>query len=297
MPSASVVIESRCTRRAGLAWLAAWAAATLLGKAQAADAPAAALPTAAGSANALLPPLRAELVKTGLYLITGGGGNVLLRLSAAGAVLVNGKQAGFYRPLMAQVRKISRLSDLPLRVLMLTDAADHHAANQALFAAAGVATLVQQSARPLLPPALAGPAAPLAASLAAPVAVAPAPAPAPAPAVVVTFDRDYHLQIGGVEVVMVHVGPVRTPADSVVLFPDLKVLAVGDLYTTATPTAAMVPAGGLAGWSQALARLMAMDFDLVIASDGPPLRRADLAALQARVDALAAVPGAQQPRP
>ena len=291
MPSASVVTDHRCTRRAGLAQLAAWAAAPLLGKAQAADATTATLPSAAGPATTV-PPLHTELVKTGLYLISGGGGNVLLRLSAAGAVLVNGKQAGVYRPLMAQVRKISRLSDLPVRVLMLTDAADHHAANQALFAAAGVATLVQQSARPLLPAALAGPAASLAAS-----ASASASSPAPAPAAVVTFDRDYHLQIGGIEVVMVHVGPVRTPADSVVLFPDLKVLAVGDLYTTATPTAAQAPAGGLAGWSQALACMMAMDFDLVIASEGPPLRRADLAALQARVDALAAVSGAQQPRP
>ena len=212
--------------------------------------------------------MRAELVKTGLYLITGGGANVLLRLSAAGAVLVNGKQAGMYRPLMSQVRKISRLSDLPVRVLMLTDTSEHHAANQALFAAAGVATLVQQNDRPLLP-------AP------APDAASAARGPAP----VITFDRDYHLQIGGIEVNMVHVGAVNTPGDTVVLFPDLKVLAVGDLYTTTPPTPAMAAAGDLSRWSQALARALRLEFELVVPSEGPVLPRADLEAFKLRLDA------------
>jgi hypothetical protein len=43
--------------------------------------------------------LGAELVKTGLYLISGGGCNSLLRLSAAGTVLVDGKLPGTYRAL------------------------------------------------------------------------------------------------------------------------------------------------------------------------------------------------------
>ena len=158
---------------------------------------------------------------------------------------------------------------------MLTDMAQHHAANQAVFAAAGVATLVQQSAQPLL---AASP------SLAA--------SGARAPAAMVTFDREYRLQIGGVEVKMIHVGPVRTPVDTVVLFADLKVLAVGDLYTTATPTAAMAPAGGLTRWSQALGQALELDFELVVPSVGPPVPRAELDILKARIDAVAAVSGA-----
>jgi len=224
--------------------------------------------------------MRAELVKTGLYLITGGGGNVLLRLSAVGAVLVNGKEAGMYRPLMSQVRRISRLSDLPVRVLMLTDSAEHHAANQALFAAAGVATLVQQNALSLLP--------------------APAPAAASgarAPAAVVTFDREYRLQIGGVEIRMIHVGPVHTPADTVVLFPDLKVLGVGDLYARVMPTAATAPAAGLARWSQALGQALELDFELAVPSQGPPVARAELEAFKRRLDAVAGAGVAQPLKP
>lgn len=247
-----------CTRRTWLAGLGALAAVTLTGRARAAEGDG-----AAGMAAAA--PLQAELLRTGLYLIRGGGGNALLRLSAAGAVLVNGKQAGMYKPLMSQLRRISRLSDLPVRVLMLTDAAAHHAANQALFAAAGVATLVQQSGRPLLP-----------------AAVSPAAAP------VVGFDSSYQLQLGGVEVRMLHLGPVHTPADSVILFPDLRVLAVGDLCGPMPAAGADLGSAHLARWSQALARALQLDFDLVVPSQGAALQRADLQACKDGLDTLAA---------
>ena len=268
--------DGRLSRRECFALLTAGAIVLPVCGAWAADGPTG---PAGGEAPAGPAPMRAELVKTGLYLIAGGGGNTLLRLSAAGAVLINGKAAGMYRPLMSQVRRISRLSDLPVRVLMLTDVAEHHASNQALFASAGVATLVQQDAQPLLP--------------------APPPMAASgvrAPAAVVTFDREYRLRIGGVEVKMIHVGPARTPVDTVVLFPDLKVLAVGDLYTTVEPTATMAPAGGLAGWSQALGQALDMDFELAVPSEGPPVPRAELVALKARLDALPAANGPRSPK-
>src|SRR5436190_15673549 len=55
--------------------------------------------------------LTSELVRTGLYLISGGGGNSLLRFSANGLILVDGKLPGNYRALMSQVRRISKISD------------------------------------------------------------------------------------------------------------------------------------------------------------------------------------------
>src|SRR5262245_39942320 len=64
-----------------------------------------------------------QLVTTGLYLISGGGGNSLLRFSPGGLILVDGKLPGFHRPLMSQVRRISKISDLPVRILIITD---HH---------------------------------------------------------------------------------------------------------------------------------------------------------------------------
>ena len=62
-------------------------------------------------------PFRAELVKTGLYLVTGGGANTLVRFSPMGLVLVDGKSPGTYRPFMSAVRRIVRVAELPVRVL------------------------------------------------------------------------------------------------------------------------------------------------------------------------------------
>ncbi len=67
--------------------------------------------------------LKAELVKTGLYLISGGGCNSLLRLSASGLIIVDGKLPGNYDELLEQAHKIS---DQPVRVLINTDYHENH---------------------------------------------------------------------------------------------------------------------------------------------------------------------------
>jgi len=110
-------------------------------------------------------------LKTGLYLLSGGGSNTLMRLSASGTVLVDGKLAGSYRALMSKVRKISKLSDLPARALFITDHHAHHTGNHAQFLAAGIAVIVQQNAKSRLPE-------------------SPAPGARPV-APVVTYDREY----------------------------------------------------------------------------------------------------------
>jgi glyoxylase-like metal-dependent hydrolase (beta-lactamase superfamily II) len=223
-------------------------------------------PLAAASAAAG-PVLQAELIKTGLYLITGGGGHSLLRLSQAGGVLVGGKSPGSYRPLMSHLRRINKLSDLPLRVLVLPNGDPEQAGNQALFAAAGVAIIAQRNL--VLPP------------------PQPAASAAKPPGPRVAFDGSYELRIGGIELRVLHFGPARGNADAVVLFPDLKVLAVGDLYTEGTPQPDTAAGGGLRAWSQVLAELLRLDFDTVVAGAGPVLGRGDLEAFKGRLDALA----------
>src|SRR5262245_15054361 len=79
--------------------------------------------------------LTSQPVTTGLYLIAGGGANSLLRLSASGMVLVDGKLPGFHRPLMAQVRRISRIADQSIKVLVVTDHHDNHTGSNAQFLA------------------------------------------------------------------------------------------------------------------------------------------------------------------
>lgn len=214
--------------------------------------------------------LSVELVKTGLYLIRGGGCNSLLRLSAAGSILVDGKLPGTYRALMSQIRRINKLSDLPLRAVIFTNHHDIHAGNQAQFVDAGMAVLVQQNALPRLapsPPASSG-------------------ATQRRAGAVFGFQQRHDFRMGGVEVQLHDFGPARTNDDTVVLFPDLKVAAIGELYAAGEPMPDFRNGGTLSGWAPVLNQVLKLDFDVAVPSVGSPIGKAELAAYRDRVEAL-----------
>jgi cyclase len=216
--------------------------------------------------------LSAHLVKTGLYLIAGGGANSLLRFSAIGSILIDGKLAGNYRPLMSQVRRISRISDLPVRVLIVTGHHEAHTGTNAQFLAAGVAIIAQENASRHFP------------AQESDGAKAAGGKPAGR---IITYDRDFTLQMGGVEAHLKHFGRAHTNGDTVVYFPGLKVVAVGDLFTSGTPEPDFLAGGSLVDWGPVLSRIFELDFDVVVPSQGPTVTRADLEAFKKRIDAQA----------
>ena len=218
--------------------------------------------------------LGAELVKTGLYLVSGGGCNSLLRLSAAGTVLVDGKLPGTYRALMSQVRRINKLSDLPLRAVIFTNHHEIHAGNKAQFLDAGVAVLAHVNALPRL-----------AAAQEPPAAASAAPARGKAGAVF-GFQHRHDFRIGGVEVQLHDFGPAQTDGDIVVFFPDLKVAAIGELYSAGEPMPDFRNGGTLAGWARVLDRLLQLDVEIAVPSVGAPLGRVELASFKDRVETL-----------
>jgi glyoxylase-like metal-dependent hydrolase (beta-lactamase superfamily II) len=73
----------------------------------------------------------------------------------------------------------------------------------------------------------------------------------------------------------------------VAYFPDLKVIAVGDLYTSALPEPDESAGGSLEGWRAALREILQLDFDTVVPGTGPAVKRVDLEALADRIDKLA----------
>lgn len=212
--------------------------------------------------------LSADLVKTGLYVISGGGGNTLMRFSANGLILVDGKLPGNYRALMSQVRKLNKLGDLSVRVLIVTDHRENHTGNNAQFVAAGVPIVAQENARKRLPD------------------YPPASGKPPTP--IVAFDRDYTVRLGGVDAQIMHFGNAHTDGDAVVYFTNLKVVAVGDLFTSGTPDPDYSAGGSLMGWGPVLAQILKLDFDVVVPSTGPMATRADLEAFKAKMDTLVA---------
>jgi glyoxylase-like metal-dependent hydrolase (beta-lactamase superfamily II) len=207
-------------------------------------------------------PFTGELVKTGLYLIPGGGCNTLLRLTANGLIVVDGKRPGNYQALTAYIRKIS---DQPVRVLINTD---HHAertGNNSGFREGGAQILAQENVVKNLNAGL-----PLDAKAALPTK---------------TYDRQFNFHLGGIDVQVMHFGNAHTDGDSVVYFPNLKVVAVGDLYV-ATPNPDYLSGGSLVGWGQVLSEILKLDFDVVVPGSGPTATRADLEAFQKRLETL-----------
>jgi cyclase len=208
--------------------------------------------------------LTMQLVKTGLFMISGGGGNSLVRLTANGVILVDGKLPGNFDTLR---KRVHRLSELPIRVLVITDHYESHTGTNAKFLEAGIQIIAQQNVKQNL------------------TTYSPPSGPIAPPTI--TYDREYKLKLGGVEAQLLHFGNAKTSGDTVVYFPNLKVVAVGDLFAS-TPAPDFSAGGSLVDWGPVLAEILKLDFDVVVPSMGPTITRADLEAFKTKIDTVVA---------
>ncbi len=204
--------------------------------------------------------LTAQYVKTGLFVISGRGSNSVLRLSANGLILVDGKLPGSYDALLAQVKRISKQ---PIRALILTDVDPSRTGTNAKFLEGGTPIVVQENARQAL------------------ASYDSQPQKAASP--LVTYAGEYQIHLGGVDARLMHFGNAHTNADTVVYFPNLKVVAVGDLYSS-THNLDVAGGGSLVGWGRVLAQILKLDFDVVVPGTGPVITRADLEAFKTKID-------------
>jgi cyclase len=205
-----------------------------------------------------------QLVKTGLYLISGNGSNSVLRLSANGLILVDGKPADSYGGLRARAKKIS---DQPIRALILTGCDRSLTGTNTKFVEDGTRIVVQESAKQNLDSCnLAGD------------KIAPA---------LVTYGRDYQIRFGGIDAQLMHFGNAYSDVDTVVYFPNLKTVVIGDLFA-ASPNPDFAAGGSLVNWGPVLAQVLKLDFDIAIPSQGPPITRAELEAFKAKIDTMVA---------
>lgn len=211
--------------------------------------------------------MQSELVKTGLYLISGNGSNSVLRLSANGLIMVDGKLPGNYDGLHARARKIS---DQPIRALILTGCDASSTGTNQKFVENGTRIVVQENARQN----------PAACNLGGDI-IAPA---------IVTYGREYQIHLGGIDAQLMHFGRAHSRSDTVVYFPNLKTVAIGDLFA-ASPNPDYAAGGSLIDWGPVLGKVLKLDFDVAIPSTGPPLSRAELEAFKTKIDTLVARAG------
>lgn len=209
-----------------------------------------------------------QLVKTGLFLISGGGGNSLLRLSANGEILVDGKRAENYAALKSKIRTIARITDMPVRVVILTNYHNDRSGTNANFLAAGAKVIGQEN---------------VAKSLATYHPSSEKIAPP-----TMTYAQDNTLRLGGVEARLMHFGNAYTDGDTVVYFPNLKVIAVGDLFVPNGPKPDFSGGGSLVNWGPVLAQVLKLDFDVVVPSKGLMITRDELVAFKTKLDVLVA---------
>ena len=204
----------------------------------------------------------ASLVTTGLYVISSEAGNSILRLSGNGLILVDGQPPDNYDTLRERVARISKQS---IRVLIVTDYHQSHTGTNARFLNDGTAILLQENAQQRL------------ATYHPPSGQTATP--------IKTYDKEFDLRTGGVEAKLMHFGSAYTDGDTVVYFPLLKVVAVGDLFS-GTPNPDFSAGGSLVGWGPVLAQILKLDFDVVVPGTGPTVGRADLEAFKTKIDTL-----------
>jgi cyclase len=95
----------------------------------------------------------------------------------------------------------------------------------------------------------------------------------------VTYSTDYSVKLGGVTVEAHHYGRAHTSGDTVVYFPDLKVVAVSDVVTVGTPPGSRAPLADYAGggslyeWPSVLDSILKLDWDLAIPGNDDPQPR------------------------
>jgi cyclase len=98
-----------------------------------------------------------------------------------------------------------------------------------------------------------------------------------------TFASRYTIRLGGKTVELRHFAPAHTGGDTLVWFPDLKVVSTGDEFVI-RPTGPNVDyAGGasLKGWIRSLDELLKLDWDTAIPGHGDdPMTRGDVITFQ-----------------
>jgi len=102
----------------------------------------------------------------------------------------------------------------------------------------------------------------------------------------VTAASPISLYIGGKPVEIHPVGPAHTNGDVVVLFPEHRVLAAGDIFANGPGTSAQLVdyagGGSVKAWPQAIEQALALEFDTVVPGHGMVSTRADLEAYRDR---------------
>jgi glyoxylase-like metal-dependent hydrolase (beta-lactamase superfamily II) len=219
-----------------------------------------------GGAGGGAPAIKPVANKTGLYMVTGLGGNTTVRVTNDGLVVVDTKNLGEanYNQLMDQIKTVSTA---PVKFAVVTHVHQDHSGNTDSFIKAGAKVVAHENLKKNLE-----------------TYTAPAGKPGTPNEL---YAKDYTIKLGGVEVQVHHYAAGHTSGDSIVYFPDLKVVAMGDEMATGGGNCDYIQGGSILGWAQSLGEVLKLDFDTVIPGHGnDPMTKADIQTFKARLDSI-----------
>jgi cyclase len=204
-------------------------------------------------------------LRPSLYLITGAGANTLVRVTPEGLIVVDTKLASDenYKRLMEEIASVSKL---PVKYVLNTHHHPDHVGNNQKFIDAGAQVVGLEALKKFM-------------------ISDPRTKDIPGPPTV-TFAKDYVLRFGGAVVEAHAFGRGHTGDDTMVYFPDVKVVMVSDQITNATPIVDFANGGSAVEWTQILDGVLKLDFDMAIPGRGEPKTRAEVQAYRANFAAL-----------
>ena len=204
-------------------------------------------------------------LKPDLYLITGGGANTLVRVTTEGLIVVDTKNPGGdnYDRVMEEIKSVS---NLPVKYVINTHHHPDHVGNNQKFIDAGAQVIGLDTLK---------------------TNMVSDPRTKDIPGLpTIAFAKDYELKFGGAIVQAHFYGRGHTGDDTMVYFPDLKVLMVSDEITDNTPIIDFANGGSAVEWTRVLDGALSIDFETAIPGRGEPKSRADVQAYRAKFAAL-----------
>jgi glyoxylase-like metal-dependent hydrolase (beta-lactamase superfamily II) len=200
-------------------------------------------------------------LKPDLYMITGGGANTLVRVTTDGLIVIDTKNPGDenYHRLMEEIRSVSAM---PVRFVINTQHHPDHVGNNQKFIEAGAQVIALEA---------------LKAHMASDQRTREIPG-----LPTQTFARDYVLKLGGAEVRLHSFGRGHSGGDTMVYFPDSKVVMVSDQMTDNAPLVDFGNGGSAVGWAPILDGVLKLDFEMAIPGRGEPKTRAEVEAYRTK---------------
>jgi cyclase len=196
-------------------------------------------------------------LKPNLHIITGGGANTLVRVTPDGLIVVDTKNPGDqnYARLMEEIASVSKQ---PVKFVLNTHHHPDHVGTNQKFIDAGAQVIGLEALK---------------------MHMASDPRTKAIPGLpTMTFAKDYVLKLGGAVVEAHAYGRGHTGDDTMVYFPDLKVVMVSDQITAATPIVDFANGGSAVEWTRSLDGVLALDFEMAIPGRGEPKSRAEVQA-------------------